>query len=150
MYVLSPDNVSTAYPYGLEQLRRDNPSTSFPSNADDALLSEWGVFKVNPTVLPVVDYTRTVTEGAPVFESGKWVQVWSVTDASAAEVEHRTAMQAESVRSQRNAKLSATDWTQVADAPVDQAAWATYRQALRDLTTQAGFPWTVDWPITPE
>lgn len=33
----------------------------------------------------------------------------------------------------RDAELARTDWTQVADAPVDQAAWATYRQALRDL-----------------
>ena len=39
----------------------------------------------------------------------------------------------EQVRLWRNAQLARTDWTQVADAPVDAAAWATYRQALRDL-----------------
>jgi hypothetical protein len=39
----------------------------------------------------------------------------------------------EQVRLWRNAELSATEWTQVADAPVDPSAWATYRQALRDL-----------------
>ena len=53
------------------------------------------------------------------------------------------------VRAERNDLLSASDWTQVADAPVDQAAWATYRQALRDITTQTGFPWTVTWPVAP-
>ena len=37
------------------------------------------------------------------------------------------------VRNWRNAQLAATDWTQVADAPVDASAWAVYRQALRDL-----------------
>ena len=55
----------------------------------------------------------------------------------------------ESVRTERNAKLSTTDWTQVADAPVDKAAWATYRQSLRALPEQAGFPNTVTWPTAP-
>jgi len=57
---------------------------------------------------------------------------------------------AEDARSKRNTLLTASDWTQVADAPVDQAAWATYRQALRDITAQAGFPETIDWPVAPE
>jgi hypothetical protein len=61
----------------------------------------------------------------------------------------KDAEQAKSVRTSRNEKLKDSDWTQVADAPVDQAAWATYRQALRDVTTQAGFPWAVDWPEQP-
>jgi hypothetical protein len=54
------------------------------------------------------------------------------------------------VRAERNTKLTASDWTQVADAPVDKAAWATYRQALRDVTEQSGFPWTITWPTQPE
>jgi len=66
----------------------------------------------------------------------------------------KDAEQAESVRTQRGEKLKECDWTQVADAlldaPVDKAAWATYRQALRDVTAQAGFPWTIDWPTQPE
>jgi hypothetical protein len=53
------------------------------------------------------------------------------------------------VRAQRNRLLSASDWTQVADAPVDQAAWATYRQALRDVPQQDGFPGSVVWPTEP-
>ena len=59
------------------------------------------------------------------------------------------ATQATSVRAQRDDKLAKCDWTQVADAPVDKAAWATYRQALRDLTKETGFPWTFDWPTDP-
>jgi hypothetical protein len=61
----------------------------------------------------------------------------------------KDAEQAKSVRDSRNTKLTESDWTQVADAPVDKAAWATYRQALRDVTAQAGFPWTIDWPTNP-
>jgi len=59
------------------------------------------------------------------------------------------AEKAGQVRSERNDKLTSTDWTQVADAPVDKTAWATYRQALRDITSQSGFPWTITWPESP-
>jgi hypothetical protein len=61
----------------------------------------------------------------------------------------KDAEQAKSVRASRDEKLKASDWTQVADAPVDKAVWATYRQALRDVTTQSGFPWTITWPDAP-
>ena len=53
------------------------------------------------------------------------------------------------VRFSRNAELKKTDWTQISDAPVDQTAWATYRQALRDLPDQEGFPDNVVWPTKP-
>ena len=59
------------------------------------------------------------------------------------------AQQAALIRSQRTQKLAESDWSQVADAPVDKAAWAVYRQALRDVTTQTGFPWEVTWPAQP-
>lgn len=55
-------------------------------------------------------------------------------------------------RSRRNALLKDCDWTQTADAPLTNAAriaWKTYRQALRDVTTQPGFPAAVSWPIKP-
>ncbi len=44
----------------------------------------------------------------------------------------------EQIKLWRNAELSRTDWTQIADAPTDKTAWATYRQALRDLPAQGG------------
>ena len=53
------------------------------------------------------------------------------------------------IRTERDAKLTESDWTQVADAPVDKAAWATYRQSLRDIPQQAGFPTNVVWPVEP-
>ena len=61
----------------------------------------------------------------------------------------KDAEQAKAVRNDRNTKLAECDWTQLADSTADKAAWATYRQALRDITTQAGFPWTIDWPVAP-
>ena len=60
------------------------------------------------------------------------------------------AVMAENVRQQRNTLLSDSDWTQMPDAPVDKAAWAAYRQALRDIPNQAGFPQDVTWPDKPD
>jgi hypothetical protein len=49
----------------------------------------------------------------------------------------------------RDGELARTDWTQVADAPVDQAAWATYRQALRDLPASNSDPRKIELPTAP-
>lgn len=62
------------------------------------------------------------------------------------DADNRTAAEA---RAKRDDLLTDSDWTQVADAPVDQAAWAAYRQSLRDIPEQEGFPNTINWPTEP-
>ena len=52
-------------------------------------------------------------------------------------------------RSLRDGRLAASDWTQVPDAPVDQVAWATYRQELRDLPDNTTDPRNPTWPTKP-
>ena len=53
-------------------------------------------------------------------------------------------------RAQRDALLTACDWTQCRDVPdAVAAAWQPYRTALRDLTKQAGFPDSITWPVVP-
>lgn len=67
------------------------------------------------------------------------------------DVAERIASRWSEVRAERNAKLAACDWTQLADAPLSteqRAAWQVYRQALRDLTAQAD-PFALDWPEAP-
>lgn len=59
------------------------------------------------------------------------------------------ASYAAATRDRRNRLLAATDWTQVSDAPVDHAAWAAYRQLLRDLPAQDGWPDNITWPEEP-
>lgn len=54
-----------------------------------------------------------------------------------------------SIRENRNKLLSESDWTQVSDAPVDKAAWAVYRQALRDLPNNTEDPFNPVWPLKP-
>jgi hypothetical protein len=53
------------------------------------------------------------------------------------------------MRHWRNTELARTDWTQVADAPDDKEAWATYRQALRDMPTSKTDPRKIDLPVAP-
>jgi hypothetical protein len=55
----------------------------------------------------------------------------------------------EQIKLWRNSKLAQSDWTQVADSPADKAAWATYRQALRDLPAQGGLADNVVIPSAP-
>lgn len=60
---------------------------------------------------------------------------------------------AEEIRARRDKLLADTDWTQTLDAPIDAAtreAMRTYRQALRDMPQQEGFPADIQWPERPE
>jgi hypothetical protein len=66
------------------------------------------------------------------------------------DAEQAQARLPDEIRQQRNQLLTASDWTQISDATVDKQAWATYRQALRDITAQAGFPADVTWPTKPQ
>ena len=64
-------------------------------------------------------------------------------------IDRETPMTADEAREHRDELLAVSDWTQVSDAPVDQAAWAIYRQALRDIPDQEGFPSEIAWPTQP-
>ena len=94
-------------------------------------------------------YTKYIL--GPVF-TDTTAEDGTVTTAAEHEAAYKAmkdAEQAKSVREQRNIKLAECDWTQLADSTADKLAWATYRQSLRDITAQAGFPWTIDWPVAP-
>lgn len=73
------------YPYSYGDLRSDFPQTSFPSDLENADLSDFGVFHVTQVPAPTVDYTQVVTEGEPLNVGGNWTQVWIVRDATDAE-----------------------------------------------------------------
>jgi len=159
MYAQILNNTIIKYPYQWNDFEIDNNNTNYGYPQPDLLevfpktdVAKKGYMLVEVTQVtqPTIDpITQDIAEGTPVLENGVWTQVWIVTQSSTEEVAQRNSNQASSVRNQRNAKLIKCDWTQVADAPVDKAAWATYRQALRDLTKETGFPWTMTWPTDP-
>jgi len=80
---------------------------------------------------------------------GKWYTKYSVADMDQEAKDAVDAQQAESVRAQRNRLLAETDWRFRSDLTPSQE-WKDYCQALRDITSQAGFPWEVTWPTQPE
>lgn len=128
--------------YSIGQLRRDNPNTSFPKFPSETLLAEWGVYpytvQEQPTYEPL---TQTISVAPFVEIDGTWTQGWLVINLSVDDAGNN-------VRSQRNNLLSQTDWMALSDN-VMSPAWVEYRQALRDVTTQEGFPFSVVWPVKP-
>ena len=151
MFALIEDGVVKQYPYNIYQLKMAHPNVSFPVDPSDATLQEFGIFRVFFATSPSVSNTQVLEEDPPVFsaEYQRWTQVWRVRDMTEEEVQQRNDSKASEIRTERNEKIAKTDWTQLPDCPVDKSAWATYRQALRDITAQTGFPWTIDWPEQP-
>ena len=150
MYVLAPNQTAEIFPYSIGDLRRDNPNTSFPRNPSDAVLADWNVFPVVEQSPPEYNpANQNLNQLNPTLAKKQWLQTWQVTAANAEEIAERLQDKEAEVRQQRNALLSACDWTQLPDSPADHEVWATYRQELRDVTAQEGFPWDVVWPEAP-
>lgn len=149
-------NKNTSQVYKLHsEIRKDFKNVSMPPVLDDSILSAFDILPVTRTAAPQVDHTKNVSEGIPVLVDGTWTQVWAVTDASTQDIEDRNEQAAQSVRSQRDNLLASTDWlvikAQETGVAMDQV-WATYRQALRDITSHPNFPYLTDadWPAKPE
>lgn len=70
------------YPYTLNQLKKDNPHTSFPFTISNELAAEFEVYPVEATERPTVGFDKNVVEGHPELVDGTWKQVWIVSDAS--------------------------------------------------------------------
>lgn len=148
-YVLLADDGSVArYPFTRADLRLINPNTSFPEQISDDIAASFNCFPVTPTTPPVDDYTVNL-ERTAIKQGKDWVEKWISTPATSEQIVERIAAKANEVRAERNARLAACDWTQLPDAPVDRLSWASYRQDLRDVTSQPGFPWDVKWPLQP-
>ncbi len=152
MHALIENGAVKQYPYSIEQLKKANPATSFPKNSSDTLLASFGMQRVFFSTQPSLTDTQVLEEGSPVFstEDQRWTQVWTVRDMTPEEVSSREEGQASSVRGQRDSLLVQSDWTQGKDIPDNvSSTWAVYRQALRDIPGQTGFPWVVEWPTQP-
>lgn len=150
MHALIVNGAVSQYPYTIGMLRRDNPSTSFPKKPSDELLEDFGLFRVAKVDPPAYDHTKNITEGTPVLTNGVWTQVWNETNASAEEIAERTANEGVVVRAKRDQLLADTDYLALSDNTLT-TEMATYRQALRDITGHANFPYLADadWPTQP-
>jgi hypothetical protein len=125
------------------------PGTSFPPTGPDASFLEANGARVVTYFKAYDPETEKLAPVAPYLENGEVFAV-AVVQLTSDEVQGNLNAKSARLREQRNRRLSESDWTQLADSTADKAAWATYRQALRDLPQQEGFPNTVTWPIAPD
>lgn len=147
-----------------DEFRRLFPNTSMPQQLSEELINEFGADVVleGPQASGGDQYQYSQRDGVEQID-GKWYTKYILgpvfTDGETTAAEQEAAYkatkdteQAKSVRQQRDAKLAESDWRVIkaleSSTPQD-FAWAAYRQALRDITTQSGFPWTIDWPVNP-
>jgi hypothetical protein len=95
-------------------------------------------------------YQTTFRDGVQQID-GQWYTKYSVADLDADGIAAKDAEQAKAVRTDRDQRLKDSDWTQGKDIPdAISQPWAIYRQALRDVPSQTGFPWDVQWPTKME
>ena len=144
------------FPYTLGDLRRDNPQTSFPKKIGDAILASYGIYHVMPDPQPDHDpLVQTVVRDAEphnnetavdeetgeTYKTGRWVIGYTVANKPQDQAE-------QAVRNKRDQLLAQTDWMALSDVTMS-AEMQSYRQALRDITDQQGFPYSVTWPAKP-
>lgn len=110
---------------------------------------ELNVYLIEDDLRP--ELTNTQKYGDPIYTiNGSGVErSYAVVDKTTQEIADDTSNKINEVRSQRNQKLSESDWTQLTDSPVDKTAWATYRQSLRDLPANIVDPFNPIWPVEP-
>lgn len=151
MYIkVSGSNIT--YPYTLQQMKLQNINVSFPQTISDEMLNEYYTFRVVPVGIDDSDYTKNYEEGTPTQSGSVYVQNWLITSASAEEITERENTQWGDVRTERNRLLTECDWTQFQDSPISGSKlteWQTYRQSLRDITSQSN-PFEISWPTKPE
>lgn len=138
---VSGDNVET-YPYSVTQLKKDNAGVSFPKAMSAELLESFGVYPVVMGDMPAANLTDDLVFGStPVKEDNVWKIQVTKTQKSAPDAER-------AVRDQRNALLQETDWWAMSDRTMtsDQKE---YRNLLRQVPQQDGFPFSVTWPTKP-
>ena len=78
-----------------------------------------------------------------------WTQMKTAEQLETERLEQAT----ESARNQRDRLLAESDWVTIRATDTGDPVpteWQTYRQALRDITEQTGFPENIDWPEKPE
>ena len=151
MYVLASNQTVEKFPYSIDGLKTDHPNTSFPANPSLETLASYNVFPVVSTSVDFDAATQVAMQEGCIYSVvyERWETSWTVRNMAAEETQQRDSEEASEVRTARNKKLADSDWTQIADSPADKAAWATYRQSLRNVPSQAGFPWTIEWPTQP-
>ena len=155
MFVKVKNGAVEKYPYTVGDLRRDNPNTSFPRTIPEATMARYDMYPVVQEPSPSFDpLTQKVRVGSlPVLQAGVWIMTKSVVAFTSEQIAVNDAAKAKEVRAKRDKLLAETDWVVIMHTEKGTnipLVWEVYRQALRDITGQSGFPHSVTMPVKPE
>lgn len=143
--------------YTIFDLQQKFSNVSFPLNWD---ITTYDFANVDPVIVipePTVGIHNRAEYGGIQLVNGIWTDVWNEVPRYDDPTEQAqwvlacTESKWEEVRVERNRLLSETDYTQLSDTPIistSRTAFATYRQALRDVTSQLD-PYNIAWPTMP-
>ena len=140
-------------PITLENFQQLNPSLSLPFPLLPEHIEPHGFGIYDFSMPPEHSVFERLEEVAPIksTDNGVYYQTRIIITMNDEEIAVRTQQEWGVVRSERNGKLAMCDWTQFSDVPMSDvkiAEWASYRQALRDITTQSD-PFNINWPVSP-
>jgi len=152
MFVKITNGQVTKYPYTVGDLRRDNPNTSFPKTVPETTMAFYGMHPVSYEAAPDYDPLthRLQHSTVPSLVDGEWKLTKTVVALTADQIADATSAKAAEMRKVRDALLAETDYFALTDVTMD-AAMTSYRQALRDITSHANWPYLTDadWPTKP-
>jgi len=125
-------------------------NTSFNANGpSDEFLAENNAKKV--TLFKAHDRLTQKLVQCAAYDDGEFVSMVQVESLTAEEIQAAKNSAMANIRATRNQLLKDCDWTQIADCTADKTAWATYRQALRDLPSGITEPRTFSaYPNNPD
>jgi hypothetical protein len=145
-YVQAQGDTFIRHIFDAEPTQWDENNYCYVSGLTPEQAAHFGVHKKQIVTPPYFDpATQVREEGPAILIDGVWTQNYIVSDLDADASAAKVHAQWNVVRAERNKLLADCDWTQLPDASADAAAWATYRQALRDITSQAN-PFNIVWP----
>ena len=132
-----------------ESIRWDETNKTSVRKLPDDKRVEFGISRLQMVTPPAFDSaSQTRGEGDAVLVGDVWTQSWVVTDLAGDDLDSAQEEAANTIRSSRDSLLAATDWQALSDITMTDEM-TSYRQALRDVPAQAGFPNTIDWPTSP-
>jgi hypothetical protein len=137
--------------YTRSQLENILSNVSLPKTLSNDILLPLGYVGIHAPNSENLEQTNDLEYGVKVIKyvDGRFERKLILLPVSEDRKASRIKNKADRVRQKRNKLLVDTDWTQLSDTVVNKELWASYRQALRDISAQDGFPWTITWPIAP-
>jgi hypothetical protein len=147
------DGVPTGHPLQEENVRLLIKTVSLPQVLTEAIIEPHGYGLFTLSLKPDLEkYKKAVEVTAVKNTEGVWVQTWAVEDMDDSEKAEADLEAAGDIRHIRNLALLQTDYQVLMALENNNAVpteLSTYRQALRDVPSQAGFPYNVTWPTAP-